>query len=243
MDWNVKNAVNRDVERQHLNKILKEIKGGQDDIDNRLTAATGALGNVQNSLNSTVINIINQTLTPGSLATSVTLNGDVIGTSVPVTGQNAVTIQTTLTKTYLEDAPSDLFAYWRRSGNWEQVSIIIDGLNLMFDQGIMVWNSDDLAWYARSIETADVDRLTVTNGAGLAGNPTLDLALVPDDGTGVLQRTSFDAWGRKIGTAAATTDDLPEGVTNLYFTDARAVAALEDTGPDYLQLLLDEYNP
>lgn len=223
MDWNVKNAVNRDVERQHLNKILKEIQGGQDDVRRRIDAATGNLNNIQNGLNNTIIRIINTTIPPGSLVTSVTLTGDVAGTSVPVPGQNAVTIQATLTKTYLEDAPIDLSAYWRRAGQWERVNVIIDSLSQMFEQGLMVWNADDLTWYARTIQTADVDRITVADGDGLSGDPTLDLALVPDDGTGTLQRTSFDAWGRKTGTAPATTDHLPEGTDNLYYTIPRAM--------------------
>lgn len=52
----------------------------------------------------------------------------------------------------------------------------------------------------------------------------LALAEVPDSGTGTLQKTAFDAKGRKTGTASATTTDLPEG-DNLYYTDERAAAA------------------
>jgi hypothetical protein len=55
-------------------------------------------------------------------------------------------------------------------------------------------------------------------------NVTLDLAEVADAGGGTLQRTAFDVYGRKTGTSAATTTDLPEG-SNLYFTDARAADA------------------
>lgn len=53
----------------------------------------------------------------------------------------------------------------------------------------------------------------------------LDLAEIPDAGGGELQKTAFDAWGRKTGTSAATTDNLTEGATNLYFTDARVYFA------------------
>lgn len=210
MDWNVTNAVNRDVERQHLNKILKEIKTGQDDVSRRLDEAAGELNNVQNTLSTTIVKIINNTIPPASLVTSVTLNGDVIGTSVPVPGQNAVTIQATLTKTYLEDAPIDLSAYWRRAGQWERVNVIVDSLNQVFGQGILVWNSDDLAWYTREIETADADRITVTEGAGLAGNPVLDLALVPDGGVApTLLKVTVDSWGRVDNTEPATATDVP----------------------------------
>ncbi|MFQ6309929.1 hypothetical protein [Lysobacter capsici] len=75
------------------------------------------------------------------------------------------------------------------------------------------------------------------------GVTEIALATIPDGGAGTLQKTARDAYGRMTDTSAATTDDLTEGAANLYFTDARAVNALETTGPDYLQLLLDEYNP
>lgn len=81
----------------------------------------------------------------------------------------------------------------------------------------------------RSIVSADDDRILVTNNAGEAGDPTIDLAPVPDSGGGTLQKTAFDAYGRNTGTSAATTTDLPEG-GNLYFTVARAIAAVGDVG-------------
>lgn len=56
-------------------------------------------------------------------------------------------------------------------------------------------------------------------------NVTLDIAEVLDAGGGILQRTAFDAYGRKTGTSAATTTDLTEG-SNLYFTNARADARI-----------------
>lgn len=73
--------------------------------------------------------------------------------------------------------------------------------------------------------TGTAGRVTVTNGDAVAGNPTIDLATVADAGGGTLQRTAFDAYGRKTGTSAATTTDLPEG-SNLYHTAARARAAV-----------------
>lgn len=61
---------------------------------------------------------------------------------------------------------------------------------------------------------------------GTTGVTTFGLADVPDGGAGTLQKTAFDAKGRKTDTSAATTDDLAEGVTNLYFTDERAQDAV-----------------
>lgn len=74
--------------------------------------------------------------------------------------------------------------------------------------------------------TGTAGRITVANGDASAGLPTIDLATVTDVGGGTLQKTAFDAWGRKTGTSAATTDNLTEGATNLYFTAARVLATI-----------------
>jgi len=73
--------------------------------------------------------------------------------------------------------------------------------------------------------TGTAGRVTVAHGDASDGLPTIDLAAVPDAGGGTLQRTAFDDRGRKTGSSAATTDDLPEGAANLYYTDGRASAA------------------
>ena len=72
----------------------------------------------------------------------------------------------------------------------------------------------------RAIE-GTVGRTTISNGSGVAGNPTVDLAVRPDTGIGAaLVKTTRDAYGRVEGTESATTDDLAEGATNLYFPEA-----------------------
>lgn len=76
--------------------------------------------------------------------------------------------------------------------------------------------------------TGTSGQIEVANGDAVAGLPTLSLADVPDGGGGTLQKTAFDAKGRKTDTSAATTDDLTEGATNLYFTAARVRATLLD---------------
>lgn len=65
----------------------------------------------------------------------------------------------------------------------------------------------------------------LTKAVDADGVTTLGLADVADAGTGALQKTQFDGKGRKTGTAAATTTDLPEG-TNLYYTDGRVDARI-----------------
>ncbi|WP_132862949.1 tail fiber domain-containing protein [Stenotrophomonas sp. ATCM1_4] len=81
----------------------------------------------------------------------------------------------------------------------------------------------DGEWYQRSI--AQGEGIAVTNGDGVAGDPTVALAELDNAGGGALQKTARDGYGRLAGTSAATTDDLPEGSTNLYFTTGRAAAA------------------
>lgn len=68
-----------------------------------------------------------------------------------------------------------------------------------------------------------VGRTTVSNGDGVAGDPVIDLAVVPDSGVGaaLVVRFTRDGYGRTTGTQAATTDHLTEGATNLYHTAAR----------------------
>ena len=104
----------------------------------------------------------------------------------------------------------------------QDASADLDSINLLYGAG-MVSRSELGEWSARLID--GTARITVTNNDGVVGNPTVDLSLVTDAGGGTLQKTAFDTYGRKTGTSAATTTDLPEG-TNLYFTNARAVAAV-----------------
>jgi hypothetical protein len=277
MKWTVVNAQSRDVERQHLNKILKEIQGSYSDISSKLNVTSEGLGNVESGLTSVITKVINNTLPAGDLATQVTLTGDVTGVSEKVPGQNAVTIATTITG-FLQDAPIDSNAYWRFQGTWQAVPSVVQNMSTINSNGYLVID-DNGYWQSRAIESADEGRIVVTDGdagegntvldlatvtnsnagsllaitrdtygrvtgtkaatiTGTAGNivvtngdavsalPTINLATVADTGTGVLQRTSFDAFGRKTGTAAATTDNLTEGTTNLYFSNERAQDAV-----------------
>lgn len=52
------------------------------------------------------------------------------------------------------------------------------------------------------------------------------LAEIPDGGGGVLQKMARDVYGRVTDTSNATTDDLEEGATNLWFTAERAQDAV-----------------
>lgn len=210
MKWNVTNAVNRDVERQHLNKILKEISDDRDALFEKVGLVGDSLSQTQQQITNTIIKVINTEIPPERLVTTVTLTGDVTGTSVPVPGQNAVTIECDLQVNFLEDAPSDANAYWRRAGQWEAVPPTLYYLNEIEGSGLAVWNEEEQTWVTRQIESADSGRVVVSDGDGLNGNPTIDLALVPDGGVApTLLKITRDAYGRVTNTQAATATDVP----------------------------------
>jgi hypothetical protein len=65
---------------------------------------------------------------------------------------------------------------------------------------------------------------TITATVGADGVTTLTLPNVSVTSGGTLKKRAFDAQGRLSQEAAATTDDLSEGASNLYFTSARVLA-------------------
>lgn len=210
MEWNVKNALDRNVERQHLNKILKEIRDTIDTALNDISSLGGNLSQTQQQLTNTIIKIINNEVPLDKLVTKVTLEGDVTGTSVVVAGENAVTITTELTEDFLTDAPNDANAYWRRAGQWEAVPAPLFYLNEIDGSGYAVWDGSNLVWVTRVIETADASRIVVIDGDGLEGNTSIDLALVPDGGVAPnLLKVTRDAYGRVTNTQQATAADVP----------------------------------
>lgn len=219
MEWNVKNALDRNVEREHLNKILKEISNSVGNITADVDRLSGNLSNQQKTLDRTIIRIINNEIPASSLVTSVTLKGEVTGTSVPVPGSNSVIIQTQLTGSYVPEAPIDSNAYWRYQGAWSPVPSSVFSLTNLTDSGYVVID-DNGDWQSRTIETVSADRIVVENGNGSLGNTTIDLAEVSPSVGGDILKLSFDAYGRRVEEDTATTDDLVEGSINQYWKEA-----------------------
>jgi hypothetical protein len=58
--------------------------------------------------------------------------------------------------------------------------------------------------------------VTVTNGAGTGGNPTIDLATVGDTGTGTFEKITVDAYGRVTGTETVDAADITTLVDGTY---------------------------
>lgn len=210
MDWNVVNARDRDVERQHLNKILKEIRAAVDKTLSDIGSLGGNLSQTQQQLTNTIIKVINNEVPLDKLVTSVTLTGDVTGTSEVVPGQNAVTISTELAGSFLTDAPNDANAYWRKAGQWEAVPSSLYYLTEISGSGYAIWDEVNLEWITRTIETADSSRIVVNDGDGLNDNTTIDLALVPDGGVAPnLLKITRDGYGRVTNTQQAKAIDVP----------------------------------
>lgn len=61
--------------------------------------------------------------------------------------------------------------------------------------GFAVRSASD-TWVQRSVATASSARITVSNGDGVSGNPTLDLATLSDGGTGTFLKFTRDTYGR-----------------------------------------------
>ena len=69
--------------------------------------------------------------------------------------------------------------------------------------------------YASRALTGTAGRITVTNGDGVSGNPTIDLATVADAGTGNFRKVTVDAYGRVTGTSVVAAGDI---TTSLGYT-------------------------
>lgn len=238
MEWKVQNALNRDVERQHLNKILKEIEAAV----KASSSSSSPVSNVKAIVGEMVENnrevgieveydpvreVLNFSIVPFTLH----LVGDVTGTAT-VNGLGTMTLNTTLELDALgvEEAPMDGFTYWRRSGEWEQVADLLTALENVSGSGFAVVNGS--SWEIRSLAAVDGE-LVVTNPTGIGGNPTYGLADVPNSGNGdgVVRTYTRDEKGRIVGDEEATTDGLLEGDDNLYFTEER----VRDVTTDLLQ--------
>lgn len=200
MEWNVKNAVNRDVERQHLNKILKEISQAVKGISGATLTEAEVRAIVSGLLPT-------NTGSPSIRDFSITLTGDVTGSGT-VTQLNDVSIATSLSEDFVEEAPIDSNAYWRYAGDWAPVPGVLRALSLIVGDGLLVYSEED-GWIIREIEGTD-GNIVVTDGDGVAGNPTIDLALVPDGGTAPnLLKIVRDGYGRVTDTEQAVAADVP----------------------------------
>ena len=186
MDWLVKNAQNRDVERQHLNKILQEIRNTLNELEARVARSTSEEQRIRDVVikmvttgNQSGINVTYNTTSKAidfAVRTfTIQLTGDVTGTAT-VTGLGNVSINTTLAAENegVEEAPLDGFSYWRRMGTWVTVPFPLETLQYLTPGGVLVLD-EELNWYARTIEGTATE-IDVADGDGIAGNPVISVA-------------------------------------------------------------------
>lgn len=203
MKWNVKNALSRDVEREHLNKILAEISTA---VGDRPTSQT-----VSNTVTTVVRQAAASAPPPFPIQNiKVTLQGDVTGTG-QATAAGQILVEATVDPSILgiPDVPDTGLPYWRVADAWNEVPINIVNLGDITDPGFMAMDEDGY-WYAREVE-GTAGQIVVTDGSGVDGNPTIGLAAVADSGTGVgLVKITRDAYGRVTGQQAALLEDVSD---------------------------------
>lgn len=114
MKWIVTNALNRDVEREHLNKILQEI-----------SKSVGTTASTVETITTTINNTVLKTFT-------LSLAGDLTG-SVKVDGSGVFILNATLAQQYVTDAP-DAKSYLRTTGAWQlaTTALVKETTNLYF---------------------------------------------------------------------------------------------------------------
>ena len=201
MEWKVVNAISRDVERQHLNKILADIK-----------ASVGA-SPTQQTVTNIVNNVISQQPAPPQFPVTsirVQLQGDVAGQGQATAG-GLVVVPTSIDPALLgvPEAPNDGLPYWRLSSTWQEVPYNLQTLGAMYETGFMSMDENG-NWYARSIE-GTAGQIVVADGSGVDGNPTVGLATVADSGIGAgLVKITRDAYGRVTGQQVALLEDLSD---------------------------------
>lgn len=118
---------------------------------------------------------------------------------------------------------------------WRTIMEIPPNVTALAEQaGTGLYVLDDAGSSVTRTLAVEPGELTLTNGDGVGGNPTLGLPTISPDPGGALKRYGFDTKGRRTHEEPADTDDLEEGDTNRYFSDERAQdatgAILDDSG-------------
>ena len=166
MEWLVKNAQSRDVERQHLNKILQEIRKTLNEFEARMARDSTEEARIRaiivQMLTTGVQSGINVTYNTTSKAIdfavktfTIQLTGAVTGTGT-VTGLGNVSISTTLNADFdgVEEAPLDGLSYWRNAGAWVTVPFPLETMQYLVPGGLLHLD-EDLNWTSKEIVAGD----------------------------------------------------------------------------------------
>lgn len=156
-------------------------------------------------------------------------NGLVVeGTTATVNGNDIVTTGSSTTNLpegtnlyFTDERAQDAFGAMLGGGTQTNITVTYDDasgtVSFVAENGVGDSTTDDLSEGASNLYFTD-ERAQDAIGAMLGGTQT-NITVAYDDASGTL---SFVA---ENGVADSTTDDLTEGSTNLYFTDARALSA------------------
>jgi hypothetical protein len=107
------------------------------------------------------------------------------------------------------------------------------GLTITAENGVADSTTDDLTEGSNNLYFTD-ERAQDAIGAAIANGTQTNISVTYDNLTNSI---SFAA---ENGVDDATTDDLDEGTSNLYFTDARAVSALEAVVPNFTEIDIND---
>lgn len=228
MEWKVSNALSRDTERQHLNKILAEIRAAISRLDT---------GTASSSSGGSTTEVVTRYAVARFL---LTLVGDVTG-QAEVDGLNDVTITATIDPSAvgIEEAPIDNQPYWRWNGTWQPVSQTImqlqdtDGLpegveNLYFtderaqdavaaaltDSPSVTWVYDDVANTITAETSSAPNYASFENGDSITLTRGMAVCVV---GGEIYRATALPARHNAIG--LLDEDSLAPGATGRVQTD------------------------
>lgn len=182
MKWNVTNALSRDVEREHLNKILKEIQAAIDSVNTSQSVSDADIIQAVRRLFEGTHKGLKIVYNPATKRMEVTTDSFTITLQGAVSGQGTVnsngnvTIDTAISAgaAGIGEAPMTGEAFWRRSGDWDVVPYQVDNLRFLEPPGFPALQ-EDFSWIARIIQPVATET-TVVDGDGLAGDPTIGVA-------------------------------------------------------------------
>jgi hypothetical protein len=187
------------------------------------------LGEIQNMQNGDFVDVANGgtgAITPAGARTALGLT---IGSIVQSWGAGLDALQALSTTGNVVRTGNNVFATRTLSVSGAGVSVSngdgvagnptisltndLSALEALGTTGFPVRTATD-TWAQRNLVTAA--RLTVTNGDGVGGNPSFDLATLVNAGGGSLQKVTVDGYGRTTGNSPATTADITALVNGTY---------------------------